>query len=219
MIRRLVVFSALLLFSATTMATVCVLTGATQIPANSTFAIGPTVSTVVTADPNIMTAIVNAYDAWDGTDAVNRIGNWDNTVTTNDCPAGQPSQIGAFDFSATPACATNTAYSIGSNVLAYVDYYATQCAQCGTLSISVNLNFAWSLNPLPGEYDIQGVLAHEFGHVLGFAHQRNGVCTSITAPTCAATPGRETMGSTFSPVETCERTIEPNDEESADWLY
>ncbi len=219
MIKRLVVFSALFLFSSTGMAAVCILSGAAQIPANSTFAIGPNVSAAVTAEPNIMTAIVNSYDAWDGTDAVNRIGSWNNTVTTNDCPAGQPSQVGAFDFS-TVTCATNTAYGIdATKIVAYVDAFAAQCAQCGTMSISVNLNFAWSLAPLAGEYDLQSVLAHEFGHVLGFAHQYDDECTEDPSQACATDSDSETMGATFFFAETCKRTIETSDEDSANWLY
>lgn len=153
----------------------------------------------------------------------NRLAGWNGVVTASDCPAGQPSQIGAFDFATVP-CATVSAYFPGGapTVLAFVDYFPSVCAQCGTKSISVNLAFAWAVGgaPLAGQYHLRSVLAHKFGHVLGLAHMSGGACVA-SSPSCAASPGRETMGGTFypGPAETCEADVAPNDVSSANALY
>lgn len=222
MIRRYIVFTLILAFSSTGMAAVCLLNGATQIPANSTFAIGPNLNGFVANNAAMGTAIYAGRDAWDVTDAVDRIGNWNNVVSASDCPAGLPGQIGAFGFAGS-TCATLLATIPNADdrgrTLAFVDYYASNCPQCGTKSLSFNLNFTWSTNPLAGQYDIQSVTAHEMGHILGFAHQDNGECNTLTSPTCATTPDRETMGAQTPDASTCMRDVAPNDRQSANNLY
>jgi hypothetical protein len=220
MTKRLVSFFAVLLFSTVGIAQHCTLSGATQMAPNTPFAVGPTVYAGVVAIPEVGTAIVAARDAWDVTDAVNRVGDWSGVTSGSDCPAGQPYQIGAFGFGGS-TCATLSAYGIGGNVLAFVDYFSSLCPQCGTKSLTVNLDFPWSLNPLPGEYDFQSVVAHEYGHVLGLAHMENGACTFTTqfGPSCADSPNRETMGRNTYPAEVCMRDLSANDIASANWFY
>lgn len=200
----------------------CFLPGAAQISAGTKWASGPNVYAAAVANPSVGTEILAAQDAWDVTDAANRLAGWNGVVTASDCPAGQPSQVGAFDFN-TVSCATVSAYFPNgvSTVLAFVDYFPSVCATCGTKSLSVNLAFAWAVGtPLAGQYHLRSVLAHEFGHVLGLAHMSGGACVN-SSPSCAASPGRETMGGTFYPgsVETCEANVAPNDVSSANALY
>lgn len=204
----------------TSVAGACVLSGATRVPANTPVALGPAVFNAMQADPAIGMAILAARDAWDVTNASNRIGDWSGVVTGADCPAGQPLQVGAIGF-ANSTCPTITGYfgNNSANILAFVDYYAMFCTQCGTRSVTLNLNFAWSLNPAPGQYDIQSVLAHEFGHVLGLAHEDAGVCNTSSSLSCASSPGRETMGAQTSSGETCMRDVSANDIASANSFY
>lgn len=200
----------------------CYLSGATPMPANSTWSAGPNVYAGHVANPLIGADIYAARDAWDATTAVNRIGDWNGLVSASDCPIGLPMQIGAFDFN-TVSCATNTAYGVSpTGTLAYVDYFAWACAGCGTKSLTVNLAFSWAVGttPLAGQYDLQSVLAHEFGHMLGLGHMSSGACVH-SSPSCAGNPGLETMGATFypGPGETCQRTTTGNDGTSAQGLY
>ncbi len=195
-----------LLFSTSVIATVCINTSA--LPFNSTFASGPTMIAIVNSNPTIGTVIYRARDRWDVTDAVNRIGDWDGNVTASDCPAGQPRQFGAYEFSDTAACSI----SVPANISAYT-------ITGGTRSIAINLNRVWSLNPQAGQFDIESVVVHEFGHMLGMAHQSGDECTNALSPTCATSPNIETMGSLTHTGETCQRSLEAGDRESANFLY
>lgn len=219
MIKQFFALVLTIVLPAVAVAADCVLLGAANVTPNTPWAAGPNVYAAVVANPAIANAISAGRDAWDSTDAINRVGDWNGSVTGNDCPAGQPSQLGAFDFHS--PCSTLAPYGINPDyTLAFVDYFPSFCSQCGTRSISVNLTFFWSTNPLPGEYDIQGVLAHEFGHVLGLAHMQNGVCTDGgDSPSCSANPGRETMGFRTYEGETCMRDLAPNDINSANSFY
>lgn len=199
-------FFIYLLFSTTGIAAVCTVLPA--LPFNSTFASGPTMMAIVNSNPAIGTAIYSARDQWDVTDAANHIGNWNGTITASDCPASpQPRQIGAYDFSN-----TTCSISVLPNTLAYV-------LNGGTRSMAVNLNYVWSLNPLAGQYDIESVVAHEFGHMLGIDHQSGGSCTNAVSPLCANSPNTETMGANIHPGETCQRDLEAEDNQSANFLY
>ncbi len=78
---------------------------------------------------------------------------------------------------------------------------------------------------MAGELDIQSMLTHEFGHVLGLAHQRvDGTCgneVTTTTSTCAGNPNQASMSSSLAKGagETCQRTLETDDTESANNFY
>lgn len=221
--RRILAFVCPMLFSATSLGQACLLPGATQIPSLTVWGVGPAVFAAATGNPLVATAIFTARDAWDVTDAVNRFGAHGAT-SASDCPMGLGLQVGAYSFSGTP-CGTATAYGFNTfpSVLAFVDYFPSVCVGCGTQSMSVNLDWVWSVNgsPLPGEYELADIMTHEFGHMLGLAHMAAGVCGGTSTNSCAATPGRETMQPQFwdGPGETCNSTLETNDINSANAFY
>lgn len=209
--------------SSTAIAQSCLMGGAAPLWFGTQWAAGPNVYNAYVANPAVGTDIVAAQDAWDATNAADRLAGWTGGITASDCPVGQPRQVGAFSFSSTVCAAVTGALFDFRSALAFVDYYQAQCAQCGAGSISVNLDYAWAVgaDPLPGQYHLRSVLAHEFGHMLGLAHMNAGACGQIAAPSCAISPGRETMGMHIwpGPGETCEADVAPNDANSAATLY
>src|SRR2546427_175825 len=93
------------------------------LPPNTLIALSPFMYTLLTSpDPNInpglVNAVIGAHDAWIMTNAAGRLGSYRGSQpgqpahTESECPAGQPLQIGAFDFTTTTNCATNQAYQL-----------------------------------------------------------------------------------------------------------
>jgi hypothetical protein len=195
----------------------CLLNFFSQLPPHTPMAVGPNVYQAALTVPGVTEAILGARDAWNVTEAAGRLDGWTGVVSGSDCPLGQPMQIGAFDFNAV-GCPTVNAYG-AQGALAFVDYFPSQCAGCGTKSISVNTANALALNPLPGQYDIQSILAHEFGHVLGLAHMTGQFCSSAAPARCVQDPNRNTMGSVIWDGEACERDLAYYDSLNANVAY
>lgn len=205
------------LVCSTAMAGACVLPYTSQLGYYSPVAVGPNVYSAVQITPAIATTIYNARNAWNVTNAADRIGDWSGEITSSDCPVTGTMQIGALPFDNDSCSVANTLGTLRDNTLAFVDP--------ATRSVTVNLNYVWSLNPGRYDWDLQSILAHEFGHVLGLAHQDFGVCASASVPnmpsqTCAENPNRETMGTHMSGQgETCMRDLSINDINSANGFY
>jgi hypothetical protein len=184
----------------------CLMPGFSQLPFPPTgLALGNTVYHAAITYPDVANAIVGARDVWNGTNAKNRIA-WNGSVHLSDCPTGQSIQIGAFDFMNTNCPTPN-----GSGAVALTDY-------SGTKSISLNLHFMFSTSPQPGQYDIQSVLAHEFGHLLGLAHMTGDQCT-FNSQTCGFNPNVNTMTSFIENGQTCYRDLAMYDILNANSVY
>jgi VCBS repeat protein/matrixin len=209
---------------------------------NTWIALGPFMYSLLTStDPNINPALINAvigaHDAWLGTNAAGRLGGYAGSqpgqpaFTQSDCPADQPLQLGLFDFVNTP-CSTLNAYVQLFHIphddwVALSDYhipstfaqYGVSCPKCGTKSMLLNARKAWSLNPAPNQFDVQSIMAHEFGHILGLAHMNDGSCSDALPYSCAQDGARNTMGSYIYMGDTCERDLNDHDKSNANAIY
>ena len=197
----------------------CHLAGATPLPLNSTFNVGPDLAQSITNIPEIGQAILDGIAVWNvpGYHTNGRLVT-PNAVSASDCPTGLPLQIGVFHFEGSNCKAAVDSGLTGNfdefNIpLGFVDYYARpwcgNCLDLGTKSISLNLDVLWSLTPTPGRRDVQSVVAHEVGHTLGIAHGEYNICPDTIpnyltySPSCAplATMPPAIPGSTPPPVD------------------
>jgi hypothetical protein len=82
------------------------------LPPNTNFPLGPNMyAAIVAYAPHLTSRLLAARDAWDATDAANRIGDWNGIVTGSDCPSAdfQGGRIAAMAF--TPgSCFTYDSY-------------------------------------------------------------------------------------------------------------
>lgn len=199
----------------------CHFSNFTALQHNTQLSIGPTLYGILNAYPQLWTVLGAARDAWNGTNAGGRIGNGSFPQSASDCPVvngqGLPIQLGAMDFPA--AVAAGSCPPLGSGQAIAATDYPASCSGCGTKSIIINTNVAWSFNPGPNEYDVQSAMAHEFGHMLGFMHQHQASCTALTSTTCADPNEKNTMNFFLFTGETCERTLSTWDADNADAVY
>lgn len=192
-------------------AAVCLISGGTQLPSGTLFALGPNLAGYVASIPEVGTALINAIAPWNATDAVGRIAGGNGVVTSSDCPNTAYHMIGAYSFSSTSVPCYNQAL-VGSNGYAYNSIG----------SMAINTDMAWSVNgaPAPGQFDLQSTVTHEFGHILGLHHQQLGVCGTPATGISCITYGdtKETMS--YGPSgELCRRTLAPNDLQSINFFY
>lgn len=72
--------------------------------------------------------------------------------------------------------------------------------------MSINLAKMFSFNPEPGQYDVQTVLTHEFGHMLGLWHMTGSSCGNFVQ-TCAGDPNLNTMSFQIQDGTMCQRDL------------
>lgn len=93
-----------------------------------------------------------------------------------------------------------------TDALALASTWSTESGEIVAFEIAVNNGpgQTWTLGGEQG-WDVQNALTHEFGHVLGLAHE-TGIAEATMFPTA-----REG--------ETIKRDLDPDDEDGARWLY
>ncbi len=188
-----------------------------------------------------------AVATWNATNVNGRLGA---TVlgTVPDCPptsAANPFLYGVFRIGAFPFY-QSTCYALtrqpgsasitgpGGNpalgqqvttALAFVDYLppATGQPTAGySRSILLNANLLWSNTGEPGKNDLQAVLTHEYGHVLGIGHQDGGDCINVSPSvnnTCTVFPNKSTMSNYIHLGDSCQRSLNTFDVLQINSLY
>ena len=208
----------------------CFLTGAENlVPKGTLYNVAPNLAAAISNYPGVGQALLDGINAWNvpGYFTNGRLAG-SGVVSTNDCPTGLTMaslQIGLYEFanSTCPSAIANNVTSTPSDpdnlALGFVDFYNLypSCPVCSSRSISLNANVVWSLNPMPGQVDLQSVMAHEVGHVFGIAHGEYGTCATaaVKSETCLQNPNRETMANYIYRGEICVRTLNDHDIQNA----
>ena len=67
------------------------------------------------------------------------------------------------------------------SLLALTSTWSTADGTIVGFDMAINANQPWSLDGTPGTYDLQNMLAHEFGHVLGLGHTDDDLYATMHA--------------------------------------
>ena len=198
------------------------------VPFGTTYKVGPNLASAINTYSGVGAALLAGINVWnvEGYFTNGRLVS-PSTISTDDCPTGLSLQVGFYEFygSTCPSAVTNgLTGSIPNDLdnlpLGFVDFYNQYpCTTCNSRSISLNANVVFSLNPLPGEVDLQSVMAHETGHIFGIAHGERstafplGSCerSDLKSQHCTENIERETMGNYIYRGETCVRTLNSHD--------
>jgi hypothetical protein len=92
-----------------------------------------------------------------------------------------------------------------------VMWYDTETWQIDEADIALNIIFPWTTTGEVGKYDIQGIVTHEVGHLLGLDHSTVETATMIDGPTFY---GSHNVGD-----EVLMRTLDPDDIAGISILY
>ncbi len=76
----------------------------------------------------------------------------------------------------------------------YLAWYDTDTLFFDEVDIAFNIDVQWTTTGEPNKFDIQGVAAHEAGHLLGLAHTHSSVAAANTVTTMIAGPDFYGMG-------------------------
>jgi hypothetical protein len=198
----------------------CKFSNFTELQHGTSLSLGPTLLAILNAYPDLWAVLGAARNAWNGTHAGYRIGDWNGLQSASDCPVlngqGLPIQLGAMDFPS--AVAAGSCAPLGSGGAIAVTDYPLYCVGCGTKSIIINTNVPWSFTPGPNDYDVQSAMAHEFGHMLGFQHQYLDECTQTKYTVCGDPNDKNTMNVLLKG-ETCLRDLSTWDTTNANLVY
>ena len=67
------------------------------------------------------------------------------------------------------------------SLLALTSTWSTADGTIVGFDMAINANQPWSLDGEPGTYDLENMLAHEFGHVLGLGHTEDDIHATMHA--------------------------------------
>ena len=151
-------------------------------------------------------AVYQGYKTWEDVASASVSFNYEGT-TTDTLPEGEDG-VNMIGWNAEAYVGGIESGAIGAT---YIAWYDTTTLYYDEVDIALNIEYQWTTTGNVGEYDIQGVVTHEVGHLLGLAHSTVTTATMIDGPTFYSTHNQGD--------EVLLRTLDQDDIEGITVLY